>query len=243
MGSVCRSRATPYTPLPACRTHQGLKAPPWSWTAEGHTVRREASDPEAPHRYRFCIRGFCLKPVPRRSRNRTTPAPVRQEPRRAANGTSPGFQGPRSFPLRHPAHPPLPQWRIPPFQGRRGALHPEAEAAERLPATPRDARHHPRLPALARQSRRYPPSPLPAASPARRTPPPPAGRARRPLQPPASSGIRPRRRSTPTPQPASGPTGFAHRCRYGPPAPTPYGRLRLYGCPQAGQAASDARGA
>ena len=120
MGSVCRSRATPYTPLPVCRTHQGLKAPPWSWTAEGHTVRREASDPARLRRYRFCIRDFCLKPVPRRSRNRTTPAPVRQEPRRAVNGTSPAFRGPRSFPLRRPAHPPLPQWRIPPFQGRRG---------------------------------------------------------------------------------------------------------------------------
>ena len=71
---------------------------------------------------RFRIRGFCRRQVPRRSRNRTTPAPVRQGPRRAANGTPQRIRERVLFHILFPAHPPLPQYPVPPLQEQRRHL-------------------------------------------------------------------------------------------------------------------------
>lgn len=146
---------------------------------------------------RFRIRGFCRRQVPRRSRNRTTPAPVRQGPRRAANGTPQRIRERVLFHILFPALPPLPQYPVPPLQEqwRRlqrcglknvfprqgtpfGIVHGSPPLSGMLPAV----------------------SAFPCGSrPARRTPPAPDGRAHRPLQLPAADGIRQRHGSTPTP--------------------------------------------
>ena len=71
---------------------------------------------------RFRIRGFCRRQVPRRIRNRTTPAPVRQGPRRAANGTPQRIRERVLFHILFPALPPLPQYPVPPLQEQRRHL-------------------------------------------------------------------------------------------------------------------------
>ncbi len=146
---------------------------------------------------RFRIRGFCRRQVPRRIRNRTTPAPVRQGPRRAANGTPQRIRERVLFHILFPAHPPLPQYPVPPLQEQRRHLQ-RCGLKNVFPrqGTPFGIVHG--SPPLSGM--------LPAVSafpcgnrPARRTPPAPDGRAHRPLQLPAADGIRQRHGSTPTP--------------------------------------------
>ncbi len=111
---------------------------------------------------RFRIRGFCRRQVPRRIRNRTTPAPVRQGPRRAANGTPQRIRERVLFHILFPAHPPLPQYPVPPLQEQRRHLQryglkngfPRQGTPFGIVITPRPC------PAC---SRRYPPSPAAAA--------------------------------------------------------------------------------
>lgn len=111
---------------------------------------------------RFRIRGFCRRQVPRQSRNRTTPAPVRQGPRRAANGTPQRIRERVLFHILFPALPPLPQYPVPPLQEQRRHLQrcglknvfPRQGTPFGIVITPRPC------PAC---SRRYPPSPAAAA--------------------------------------------------------------------------------
>lgn len=145
---------------------------------------------------RFRIRGFCRRQVPRRSRNRTTPAPVRQGPRRAANGTPQRIRERVLFHILFPALPPLPQYPVPPLQEQWRRLQ-RCGLKNVFPrqGTPFGIVHNSPplsgiLPAV---------SAFPCGSrPARRTPPAPDGRAHRPLQLPAADGIRQRHGSTPT---------------------------------------------
>ena len=145
----------------------------------------------------FPYPGFCRRQVPRRIRNRTTPAPVRQGPRRAANGTPQRIRERVLFHILVPAHPPLPQYPVPPLQEQRRRLQ-RCGLKNVFPrqGTPFGIVHNSpplsgMLPAV---------SAFPCGSrPARRTPPAPDGCAHRPLQLPASDGIRQRHGSTPTP--------------------------------------------
>lgn len=162
---------------------------------------------------RFRIRGFCRRQVPRQSRNRTTPAPVRQGPRRAANGTPQRIRERVLFHILFPALPPLPQYPVPPLQEQRRHLQrcglknvfPRQGTPFGIVITPRPC------PAC---SRRYPPSPAAAARH--------AGHHR--LQTGVRTGLYSFRHppaarinaNTMTSQP---PQRFSSPCRYGPPTP------------------------
>ena len=171
-------------------------ARPWSWTAEGYTLRRE-SRLLRPGVKSFPYPGFLPKAS---SKAEPEPYNARTSSARASPGrkrNAPAYQGTRPFPYPVPC-PPATSAISGSASSGTTAASPKIRLEERLPATRHAVRHRHNSPPLSGM--------LPAVSafpcgsrPARRTPPAPDGRAHRPLQLPAADGIRQRHESTPTP--------------------------------------------